>query len=138
MADKYANNAETWLIWAENAYAGACELFHPQKPHLWFSAAILGHQALELSLKAALTRKGHTVVKGDVWGHDLTELAELLASKTIGFPPEVVANVGIFSDLFDELRYPQKLEKVGGLGEEEGEVLTALIEMLRPYAKGEK
>jgi HEPN domain-containing protein len=136
--DKYAKDADTWWIWGENTYAGAYELFHPKKPGLWFSAAVLGHQALEMLLKAALIRKGHSVIQGDVWGHNLTKLAKLMASETAGFPPDIVANVGIFSDLFNELRYPKKLKKVKGLGEQEGKLLTTIVRVLRPYAKGDK
>lgn len=137
MADKYANDAGTWLTYAQITYEGARELFHPQKPGLWFSAAILGHQALEMLLKAALIRKGHIIDKSDVWGHDLKKLAEQLASHC-GLPPELIADLDIFTDFFNELRYPKTLEKVGGLGEEEAELLNLLFHMLLPYGKGEK
>jgi hypothetical protein len=124
--DKYAKDAYTWLIWAENTYAGACELFHPEKPGLWFAAAQLGALALEMFLKAALIRNGHTIVEDDVWGHDLPWLAKTLAAEENGFPSEVVSNVGVFSDLFDELRYPKELKKVGGLGEQEAQLQQPL------------
>jgi hypothetical protein len=59
VADKYAKDADTWLTYAQFTYARAQELFRSESPSLWFSGAILGHQALEMLLKAALIRKGH-------------------------------------------------------------------------------
>lgn len=133
--DKYAADAHTWWIWAENMYAAASVLFDPQRPGLWFGAAQLGALALEAFLKAALIRNGHTVVREDVWGHDLPKLAKKLASEIQAFPPEIIANVRVFSNLFEELRYPSALKRVKGLGEYEGELLTETVKMLRPYAK---
>jgi HEPN domain-containing protein len=82
-----------------------------QKPSLWFSAAILGHQALEMLIKAALIRKGHSIDRSDIWGHDLRKLAERLAFHA-DLPPEVVTDLDTFTDLFNELRYPSELERV--------------------------
>lgn len=88
-------------------------------------------------IKAALIRKGHTIDKGDIWGHDLKKLAEKLASHS-ELPPELLADLDIFTDLFNELRYPKELDKVSGLGEAEGELLDLLFQMLLAYGKGEK
>ncbi len=63
---KYAGDADTWLLWGDHTLAGAQALFRSENPFHWFSAAILGHQALEMYLKAALVRRGHQVAIGDV------------------------------------------------------------------------
>jgi HEPN domain-containing protein len=52
---------------------------------LWFPAAFLGHQALEMFLKAALIKRGRRVVKGDVWGHNLVDLGSDLAKAGVEY-----------------------------------------------------
>src|SRR5713226_6005382 len=68
---RFSSDSNTWLTWAEATYAGAQTLFRSDNALVWFPAAVLGHHALEMFLKAALIRKGHRVNEKDVWGHDL-------------------------------------------------------------------
>jgi HEPN domain-containing protein len=133
---KYSRDAETWLSWADCTHRGAEVLFNMGDPSLWFPAAILGHQALEMYLKAALIRTGRRVAPGNVWGHDLLELADMLASSVGPFPPTFRKQLKVFNDYFNELRYPQGLSNVKGLGEGEGLWLDSLVKMLGKYASG--
>jgi HEPN domain-containing protein len=128
-------DAETWLQWAEQTYAGAHVLFNNGNPIVWFPAAILGHQALEMFLKAALIKQGRRVVNGDVWGHNLVDLASELANTGFNFPSGFVEDLQTFNDFFEELRYPHPARKVQELGSMEGVLLDYLVKGLRPAIK---
>lgn len=136
LSEKYSTDAETWLQWADHTHAGARTLFESDNPVLWFSAAILGHQALEMYLKAALIRQGHRVGCEDVWGHDLVELARRLQAKVSSFPARLMPDLQVFTHYFNELRYPAELLNVAGLSQEEGAILENLVQSLRPFAEG--
>lgn len=101
---------------------------------LWFPAAILGHQALEMYLKAALIVRGRSISPNDVWGHDLTLLAKQLFGNRV-MPQQLKKHLRIFTDYFNELRYPSNLVRVEGLGEDEGNLLDILVRNLRPLAQ---
>jgi HEPN domain-containing protein len=131
----YSSDADTWLKWAEVTYAGAQTLFLSDNLAVWFPAAILGQQALEMFLKAALIRKGHRVVQGDVWDHDLCALARKLINHDVVLAPEFMLELQKFTDYFNELRYPASLKNVMGLGQEEGVLLQQLVQAVRPYAR---
>lgn len=132
--DKYAGDARTWFLWAEASYSGAHKLFHSGDALLLFPAAILGHHALEMYLKAALIKLGHKV-GGDIWGHRLRSLAARIAKEVPEFPKEIRAGLKVFDDYFAELRYPGEVRKVEGLGEAEADLLDELVNKLRPYAQ---
>ncbi len=134
MWSDYSSDADTWLNWAEATYAGAQTLFLSENVITWFPAAVLGHQALEMFLKASLIRKGHRVAKADVWGHDLCALAQKLIDYGAIFTPEFIQELQRFTDFFNELRYPASLKNVEGLGQEHGILLEALVQVLRPHA----
>jgi len=102
---------------------------------VWFPAAVLGHHALEMFLKAALIRKGHRVNEKDVWGHDLRKLAKKLNKHCLACAPEFLKELQKFTDIFNELRYPAELRKVEGVGHEESVLLENLVQVLRPLAK---
>ncbi len=70
----YTSDAHSWHQWAEATYRAADVLFNHGDPFLWFGAAVLGHQSVEMFLKAILIGTGRRVIKGDVWGHDLLDL----------------------------------------------------------------
>jgi HEPN domain-containing protein len=131
----YTTDAESWLQWADHTYGGARRLFHEGSILDWFPAAILGHQALEMYLKASLIRQGHRITKEDVWGHDLVGLASQISTKVPNFPIEITRDLQTFTDYFNELRYPANLKNVEGLGEGEGYLLDRLVQVLRPYAE---
>jgi HEPN domain-containing protein len=131
----YSSDADSWLDWAEATYAGAQTLFLSDNSLAWFPAAILGHQALEMFLKATLLRKGRRIAKKDVWGHDLCALAHKLVNKGVALAPQFLEDLQKFADYFNELRYPTKLRSVSGLGKEEGFLLRALVQVLRPHAR---
>jgi HEPN domain-containing protein len=131
----FSADALTWLQWAEQTYAGAHVLFNDGNPFLWFSAATLGHQALETFLKAALIKTGRRIDKSDVWGHDLVGLARELEMTGVAFPLRFLDDLQRFNDFFEELRYPHPAVKVQDLGAMEGELLDALVLTLRPLAK---
>ncbi len=123
-----------WSQWAEQTYAGAHVLLNQGDPFLWFSAACLGQQALEMFLKAALIQTGRRVVKDDVWGHDLVALAHELEKTGVVFPMGLLDDLQKFNDLFQELRYPHPAIKVPDLSLMEGELLDALVLTLRTFA----
>ena len=135
LSEKYSTDAKTWIQWADHTHAGARALFESENPFLWFSAAILGHQALEMYLKAALIRRGHRIARQDIWGHDLVELAMKLQAKVNSFPTHLTPDLQVFTHYFNELRYPAELLNVAGLGQEEGALLDKLVKSLRPFAE---
>lgn len=141
--DNSPRDDKAWLEWADQTCAGARRLWYDSDTNLWFPAAVLAHQALEMYLKAALIRKGHRVEKGDVWGHDLIELSgklssEVTASEADFDSVELCDGLGLFTSYFNELRYPGEIIYVRRLGEEERKLLEELVETLRPLAGGGK
>jgi HEPN domain-containing protein len=132
---KYSEDDETWLQWGDVTYTGAHTLFHSDDVSLWFPAAILGHQALEMYLKAALILRGHRVVRTDILGHDLRQLASKLSAKGCALPLNLLEKLDVFTNYFNELRYPVELVKVKGLGEAERDLLDELVSVLRPMAQ---
>jgi len=85
--DKYTNSPDTWCEHGEIFGRAARELFASGNPFFYFPAALVGHQALEMLLKAALLRQGLKIQ--DVWGHDLVELANKLTASGITLHAEV-------------------------------------------------
>ena len=132
---KCSDDDETWLQWVDVTYMGAYTLFHTENVGLWFHAAILGHQALEMYLKADLILRGHRVMRTDIWGHDLRELANKLCGDGCSFPSIVLKKLDVFTDYFNELRYPAELVKVNGLGEGERDLLDELVSILKPLVQ---
>jgi hypothetical protein len=81
------------------------------------------------------------------WGHDLVELAKGLAQRSATFEPSrqmsivgfltmkepmtIEEGLSIFNPFFGELRYPQKMNKVDGIGEEHKHLLDSLVSELR-------
>jgi HEPN domain-containing protein len=127
----FSADAETWLQWAEQSHAGAHALFNNGNSSLWFPAAILGHQALEMFLKAALIKQGRGVVRGDAWGHNLVDLASELAKTGFHFPSGFVDDLKTFNEFFEELRNPHPARKVQELGSMEGVLLDYLAKILK-------
>jgi len=131
---------------------------------LCFPAATLGHLALEGLLKTALIREGFTIFdpakvrqlstpalekEECAWGHNLVRLARLLASKRVDFdleksihgffppyepPVRIERGLNIFDPFFSELRYPQQLNRLQGIGPDDGRMLDALVDELLPFA----
>jgi hypothetical protein len=99
--DAFAKDAAEWRESGYHRYRASKLLFEGGDPFLWFSAATLGHHALEMLLKAVLIHAGMTVcdpkkvnrldpalrlTEDDcAWGHDLITLAEKLAAKRTDF-----------------------------------------------------
>jgi hypothetical protein len=99
--DRYARSAPEWCVWGYYNYSASRALFESGDSSLWFPAAILGHHALEMFLKAVLIHEGMTafdpgkikqldptlgLTKGDcVWGHALVVLAKKVAGKRSDF-----------------------------------------------------
>jgi hypothetical protein len=124
--DKYARDARAWLGFAICHDSAAQLVFGNENPNLWFSAAILGHHALEMYLKAALISEGFVIFdpakvkeldpalgiqKHDcAWAHKLIVLARQLAEKRPEFDLAAPANFPCY--WFHEV--PQTLE--GGFG----------------------
>lgn len=85
------------------------------------------------------------------WGHDLVNLGELLAARsqyfdmsarlpfmglvTIQEPITIEQGLAIFNPFFAELRYPQEMKLMSGLGPEHRLLLDELIKVLR-HARG--
>lgn len=136
--DKYLNDPSVWLQKAHDTRRAAKLLFAQGDAFVWFPAALLGHHALEMLLKAALIRKGCKIRKSDAWGHDLISLARKLVAEWKGkadFPDYFFEVLRVFNDYFYELRYPQELEKVTELGKKQVEQLEEAIKYLLPYAQ---
>jgi len=84
-----------------------------------------------------------------VWGHDLVQLARKLSTKRNEFdlaekldvtgyfphkqPMSIEAGFALFDPFFAEMRYPQELKNVEGIGEHEKIVLDALVAVLQPF-----
>lgn len=93
---------------------------------------------------------GITLKRSDcAWGHCLVDLAEQLAGKrsdfnfnaemdirecrTLLMPMTMRAGFALFDPFVSELRYPQELKKLGGVGEDEKLVLDVLVTRLQPF-----
>lgn len=99
--DRYARDPRAWQDCAKINYTASAHLFASNNLFLYFTAATLGHHALEMYLKAALICEGMTVFNPVIlksldpgleltrsncaWGHCLVELAERLAEKRSDF-----------------------------------------------------
>ncbi|HZQ44954.1 MAG TPA: hypothetical protein VFA99_17005 [Acidobacteriaceae bacterium] len=131
---------------------------------LCFPAATLAHLGLEAMLKTALIREGFTIfdpmklkqlsastLTRDkcAWGHNLVALARLLTSKRPDFdlqkplrgvfpphdyPVTIEDGLEIFDPYFSELRYPQQLNNLQGIGPDDIRMLDAIAEELLPFA----
>jgi len=82
------------------------------------------------------------------WGHDLVSLGKLLAARCqhfdmsaclpfIGFvtiqePLTVEKGLAIFDPFFTELRYPQEMKLMDGLGPEHRVLLDKMVKILQP------
>lgn len=134
--DKYMNDPDTWCAHGEVFGKAAAALFSERNPFFCFPAALVGHQALEMLLKAALLRRGLKI--GEIWGHDLVELANRLASNGAHLHDEVIDVAKTFNTYFEELRYPREPQNVGHLGKADGERLKDAISYVLPYARRPK
>jgi HEPN domain-containing protein len=131
----FESDVKTWLQYAHSSYSASRSLFDEAlRPGYWFPAALLGHHALELYLKAALLRRGHRIEPGDVWGHDLVELAQELEKEVPDFPP-LMDSLEFFDRCFAEFRYPTNDSRLLELGQEEGILLQKVVEAIRPYSE---
>jgi hypothetical protein len=91
---------------------------------------------------------GVTLAAADcAWGHSLVELARHLARRSATFdlsrqmdivgyltmkePMTIEEGLSIFDPFFSELRYPQEMSKVEGIGEEHKHLLDSLVSELR-------
>ncbi len=81
-----------------------------------------------------MIRTGRRIAPGDVWGHNLVELADMLAPKVAPLPAMFQEKLKVFNDYFNELRYPQGLSNVKGLGKSEALWLDRLAEVVRKHA----
>lgn len=159
--DKYARDAETWLTYGKVIYSAARVLFDGAhaSPDLYFSAATLGHNSLEVLMKGILIQEG--MVSFDprlikrltgaalqqqdcIWGHSLIKLAEELDQRT-GLdldeqmkyhdilrpsPFTVRQALELFDPFFEELRYPHALELVKDFGGGDECILDELVERI--------
>jgi len=133
LRDKYTTSPDTWCTHGEIFAQAANNLFTAGNPLLYFPAALLGHQALEMLLKAALLRRGCKI--SEAWGHNLVGLAErLTADGSISLHGRVFEVAKAFDAYFKELRYPQELQDVQELGDE-AEHLEDATRYLLPYAR---
>lgn len=157
--DKYARDAEAWITHGKIIYQAARALFDAGDayPSLYFSAATLGHSALEVLMKGILIGEGmvsfdprrikqlpEAVVlkrKDCVWDHSLLALARKLEQQTdfdldeemhfhnILYQPPFPVRKALehFEPFFEELRYPHQLENTTGFGAGDELVLEELV-----------
>jgi len=84
------------------------------------------------------------------WGHQLVALGKLLASKRPDFdltkyldfvafprdtPMKVKTGLPGFDPFFWELRYPQELKELDGIGPDDVRLLDALVREIMPFAR---
>jgi hypothetical protein len=97
--------------------------------------------------KIKLLETGVNLTAGDcAWGHGLINLAKKLEERSPNFdlskemnfvgvvlktPMTIEEGLQIFEPFFSELRYPQEMNKVSGLGYDEKLLLDALVIELR-------
>ena len=107
--DKYARDARAWRDCAKINYTASAHLFGTSNLFLFFTAAALGHHALEMYLKSALICEGMTVFNPVIlkslnpglalkrsdcaWGHDLADLARRLSEKRSDFDLQAEMNI---------------------------------------------
>jgi hypothetical protein len=159
--DKFAFDPDAWFGSARFALAASETLFNAENMVVVFAAATLGHHALEKFLKTALICEGMVIcnpsdakalglTKQDcAWGHDLLELARLLATKRSDLdlnakidirgyflhkmPMSIEQGLALFQPFFDELRYPHEKDLMEGIGPHEVIVLNALVVAIKPF-----
>jgi hypothetical protein len=158
--DKYACDVKAWRDWADLYWTATSLLFQSDNIAMYLPAATMAHHTLERYLKAALIATGATVCPRAVavahgisevdfvWGHELLELALILAKRQPSFDPGVslgipvsvlegghtlLEGLGHFEPYFDELRYPRQLDRMEGVGKHEWYVLGRMVEVLRPF-----
>ena len=136
-SDEFANDGLIWREYAQVTYSVAIQLFKSRQPLHLFPAGVLGHHALEQLLKSALIEVGYTITseehKDSVWGHNLVALGLKLADRDTSFPiVDLRLQLSIFDSYF-YLRSPGYL-KGEGIGEEEAETLTSLIQEIGRFA----
>jgi hypothetical protein len=92
-----------------------------------------------------------TLTEADcAWGHQLVALAKLLTSKRpdfdltkyldfVAFPREtpmkIETGLAVFDPFFWELRYPQQLRDLDGIGPDDVRLLDALVAEVMPFAR---
>jgi hypothetical protein len=107
--DKYARDARAWRDCAEINYIASGHLFGSSNLFVYFTAATLGHHALEMYLKSALICEGMTVFNPVIlkslnpgyeltrsncaWGHCLVDLATRLSKKRPDFNLRAEMNI---------------------------------------------
>jgi hypothetical protein len=115
LLDRYARDARTWRQYADFYHKAADLLFNTRNPFDSLVAATLGHNVLEMYLKAALICEGMVVfnrrdvgkldtsvrpaVSDCAWGHKLVCLATLLSSRNRGFDLSDTMNISGCTDL---------------------------------------
>ncbi len=158
--DKYARDVRAWRDWADLYWSATSLLFKSDNLAMYLPAATMAHHTLERYLKAALISSGATVCPRHVadangiseadyvWGHQLADLAKALSKRQPAFDPSVDLGIPVsildgghtlleglrhFEPYFEELRYPQQLNKMEGVGQHELYVLNRMVEVLRPF-----
>lgn len=107
--DRFARDARAWKDCAKINYTASGHLFERSNLSLYFTAATLGHHALEMYLKAALICEGMTVFNPVIlrsldpgyaltrskcaWGHCLVDLAQRLSAKRPEFNLRAEMNI---------------------------------------------
>ena len=164
--DKYAKDAHAWWFSARIDYTASCRLFETQDLMMVFPAAVLGHIAIEKYLKAALICTGATICNPSrhkaliangtlnkcdcAWGHDLLQLAAMLAERRGDFDLSLVLfdqyplhegqmtlndSLKMFEPFHHELRYPITMSKFKSLGPTDVVVLISAIEAIARFAE---
>lgn len=158
--DKYARDVRAWRDWADLYWTATDLLFRSENIAMYLPAATMAHHTLERYLKAALIASGATVCSRQVaeahgisaidcvWGHQLSTLAISLGKRQSAFDPGVSLGIPVsildgghtlleglrhFEPYFEELRYPQQLRQMEGVGQHEWHVLHRMVNVLRPF-----
>jgi len=131
-------------------YLPAATLAH-HALEMYLKAALIceGMTVFDPRKRRSLDRALRLMKSECVWGHELKKSARRLAAKRSDFdlsaplnvtgcaalqmPMKLGAAFELFDPFFSELRYPQELKKLEGLGEDEKLVLDNLVRALEPF-----
>jgi hypothetical protein len=100
-----------------------CEFLDPRYG-LKKSDCIRGHVLVKLAQQLADKRNEF----------DLSSLLDVPRCVVLEMPMQLKAAFELFDPFFSELRYPQALKKLQGVGEDEKLVLDELVRVLQPYS----
>jgi hypothetical protein len=121
---------------------------HAIEKYLKAALICAGFTIVKPNLMKKLVASGTLKQEDCTWGHDLVELGDKLAQKRSDFdlsqiildgylpykmPMTLGEGLAVFNPFFEELRYPQELEKLEGVGPSDVVILDGIVAAIQPF-----